>query len=345
MGEESEPPAERPDDPSDGAGAMSLLRNLSQEKIVLLIAVLLFVSCSLFLGGFFTVGNLITIVRSVSVLGILAIGMGIVVIGRGIDLSMIAVMALSVAWFLELLNQSVPLLPALGMAVAAVVAVGLINGFLIAYAEVPAIFATLATGAFVFGFGRSQLISQDAVFIPPAQQGLSALGQLRIAGVPVEIFFFAAAAFAAFLVLRFTKYGRFIYYMGDNFAAARNTGMPVRPMIVAKYVVSALIAFFAGLITAGNLLSINTRVVNSTLLYDVILVVVIGGIGLSGGKGGIRNVIVGALLIGIMLNAMTIIDIPTIYQNLIKSTILLVAIMIDSVINPRDEQTAQQGDI
>jgi len=72
---------------------------------------------------------------------------------------------------------------------------------------------------------------------------------------------------------------------------------------------------------------------------------VIGGIGLSGGRGGVRNVIVGALLIGIMLNAMTILDIPNIYQNLIKSTILLVAIIIDSILNPRDEQTAQQGDI
>jgi len=73
--------------------------------------------------------------------------------------------------------------------------------------------------------------------------------------------------------------------------------------------------------------------------------VVTGGIGLSGGRGGVRNVIVGALLIGIMLNAMTILDIPNIYQNLIKSTILLVAIIIDSILNPRDEQTAQQGDI
>jgi len=324
---------------------MSRVRGLSQEKIVLLIAVALFVLCSILLRGFFSPSNLITIVRSISVLGILAIGMGIVIIGRGIDLSMVAVMALSVAWFLQLLNDQMAMLPALALTVGAVILVGLVNGFLVAYADVPAIFATLATGAFVFGFGRSQLISQDAVFIPPDRQALTALGQLRVAGVPVEIFFFAIAAFLGFLVLRFTKYGRFIYFMGDNFTAARNTGMPVRPMILAKYVASALIAFFAGLITAANLASINTRVVNSTLLYDVILVVVIGGIGLSGGKGGIRNVIVGALLIGIMLNAMTIIDIPTIYQNLIKSTILLAAILIDSFINPRDEQTAQQGDI
>jgi ribose transport system permease protein len=89
----------------------------------------------------------------------------------------------------------------------------------------------------------------------------------------------------------------------------------------------------------------NTRVVNSTLIYDVILVVVLGGIGLSGGKGGMRNVIVGTLLIGILLNGMTIMDLQYTLQNLIKSVILLIAIVVDSILNPRDEQTAQQGDI
>ena len=116
-------------------------------------------------------------------------------------------------------------------------------------------------------------------------------------------------------------------------------------MMLLRYVMSSLIAFAAGILSAASLLSMNTRVVNSTLLYDIILIVVIGGIGLSGGKGGMRNVIVGALLIGIMQNAMTILDISNIYQNLIKAVILLIAIVVDSLLNPRDEQTAQQGDI
>ena len=89
----------------------------------------------------------------------------------------------------------------------------------------------------------------------------------------------------------------------------------------------------------------NTRIVNSTLIYDVILVVVLGGIGLSGGKGGVRNVIVGTLLIGILLNGMTIMDVQYTVQNVVKSSILLAALIFDSLLNPRDEQTAQQGDI
>jgi ribose transport system permease protein len=91
----------------------------------------------------------------------------------------------------------------------------------------------------------------------------------------------------------------------------------------------------------------STRVYNSTMIYDVLLVVVLGGISLSGGRGGVRNVLVGTLLVGVLLNGMTILDITYTTQNLVKSLILLLAITVDSFINPRDEQTSQQsqGDI
>ncbi|RFB88730.1 ABC transporter permease [Rhizobium leguminosarum bv. trifolii] len=319
-------------------------RSLNQERIVLVVAVLIFIAASIGLPGFFTADNIIAIVRSVSVLGILALGMAIVIIGRGIDLSAVAVMAMSVAWYLQLLGSGTSDGVALGMVLAGVLAIGLLNGFLVAYADVPAIFVTLASGSFVFGAVRSQLITQDAVPVPPGHW-IELFGGLRFFKVPVEVFIFAALAFATFLFLRYTKWGRYVYFAGDNPIAARNIGIPVRPMLVLRYVISGLIAFSAGLLTAASLHSINTRIVNSTLLYDIVLVAVIGGIGLAGGKGSVRNVLFGAALIGIMLNAMTIIDIPLIYQNLIKSTILLAAIIVDGVINPRDEQTAQQGDI
>jgi ribose transport system permease protein len=316
----------------------------SQERIVLGLALAVFLASGLLLPGFLKPENLISVVRSVSVLGLLAVGMAIVIIGRGIDLAAVAIMAMSSAWYLQMLNDGWSEAAALTIAVAAVVAIGLVNGFLIAYADVPAIFATLASGSFVFGFVRSQLIAQDAIPVPPGHW-LEALGSARLFSIPAEVFVFGGACFVAYLFLRYTKWGRYVYYMGDNLTAARNTGIPVRPMNMLRYVISALIALAAGLLTASSLHSMNTRIVNSTLLYDIILVVVIGGIGLSGGKGGMRNVIGGAVLIGIMLNAMTILDIPNIYQNLIKSTILLVAIIVDSFLNPRDEQTAQQGDI
>lgn len=323
---------------------MGFLGSLNQERIVFAIAVAIFVVAALTLPGFFTPDNLVAIVRSVSVLGILALGMAVIVIGRGIDLSMVAVMAMSVAWYLQMLGNGMSDGAALGLALAGVVAIGLANGFLVAYAEVPAIFVTLASASFVYGLVRSQLIGSDAVPVPPGHW-VAELGALRLADMPLEVFVFAGLALAAFVFLRFTKWGRYVYYAGDNPAAARNVGMPVRPMLVLRYVISSLVAFAAGLLTAGSLQSMNTRVVNSTQLYDIVLVTVIGGIGLAGGKGGVRNVLIGAALIGILLNAMTILDIPLLYQNLIKSAILLAAIIFDGVLNPRDEQTAQQGDI
>jgi ribose transport system permease protein len=99
------------------------------------------------------------------------------------------------------------------------------------------------------------------------------------------------------------------------------------------------------MITATAVASMDTNVANSSLIYDIILVVVLGGIGLSGGRGGIRNVIAGTLLIGILLNGMTIMNIQYQLQNVIRSLILLIAIVIDSLLNPRDEQIDQQGDI
>jgi len=327
-----------------GEDPWTFLRTLNQERIVLVVAVLIFGVAALGLPGFLTAANLIAIVRSIAVLGILALGMAVVIIGRGIDLSMVAVMAMSVAWYLQLLGDGMADQAALALVLGGVLAIGFMQGFLVAYADVPAIFVTLAGGSFVFGYVRSQLIPSDAVPVPDGHW-VEVMGGLRYLGVPIEVYIFAALSGAVFLFLRFTKWGRYVFYAGDNPVAARNIGIPVRPMLVLRYVLSALTAFAAGLLTAASLHSINTRVVNSTLLYDIVLVAVIGGIGLSGGKGGVRNVLVGAALIGLMLNAMTIMDIPLLYQNLIKSTILLFAIIVDGLLNPRDEQTAQQGDI
>jgi ribose transport system permease protein len=317
----------------------------SQERIVFAITVVLFVIFSATLDRFLTSANLLSLLQSVSVLGILGVGMAIVVIGRGIDLSIVATMAISVAWVLFMMNQGVSAPVAFALGIGFSLAIGVLNGVFIAYVEVPALFATLAIGAFVYGFGRSQLFDQDIIALPKSESWIAVVGRMHVGQIPLAVLFFAVICAVGFLLLRYTKVGRFFYLMGENYLAARITGIPTRPMIVIQYALSSLVAFIAGTVTMAEVTSMNTRVVNSTLIYDVILVVVVGGIGLSGGKGGIRNVIVGTLLIGILLNGMTILDIRYTLQNLIKSFILLAAILVDSMVNPRDEQTGQQGDI
>jgi ribose transport system permease protein len=204
---------------------------------------------------------------------------------------------------------------------------------------------TLGMAALVFGFVRWALVPLYVVYMPPSANVVAWIGGGFVWGAPTPILFFALIAFLGFLFLRFTKQGRFIYAIGDNFFAARISGAPVRQTIVLQYALSASIAYVAGMITATAVSSMNTAVSTSSLIYDVILVVVLGGIGLSGGRGGIRNVLVGTLLIGILLNGMTIMNIEYTLQNVIRSVILLAAIVLDSLINPRDEQTDQQGDI
>jgi ribose transport system permease protein len=222
---------------------------------------------------------------------------------------------------------------------------GLVNGWLIAYAEVPSLFTTLASGLFLAGLGQAALFKLDVVQWSPGMDGFERLGQGNLLGIPMPIVMFAIACAVVAFLLRRTRVGAYIYAIGDNPYAARVTGIPTRPMIVLQYVLAAVIGCSAGLILASSVNSMPTRIFNSTLIYDVILVVVLGGIGLSGGRGGVLNVIIGTLLIGTMLNGMTIMDVSYSGQNLVKGVVLLAAVIADSFLNPRNEETAQQGDI
>lgn len=317
----------------------------TQEMVVALAALILFVIFSITLDNFLSSSNLITLIRNVSVLGMLSLGMGLVVIGRGVDLSLVAIMAVSMTVTIVLANSGWAFPLALGAGLAFAIGVGAVTGYLVAYVEIPSIFATLAISAIVYGLGRGVIADLDVNNLPPDLGWFVWLGRGSFFGIPVAIWAFAAVALVLHLYLKKTGLGRFTYAIGDNLATARITGIPARPVIVLKYMLAAVTAFAAGAITAASVASMNMRIVNSTMIYDVLLVVVLGGIGLTGGRGGVRNVLVGTVLIGLLLNAMTILDITYTVQNLVKSAVLLAALVVDALLNPRDEQTSQQGDI
>ncbi|HTB37600.1 MAG TPA: ABC transporter permease [Reyranella sp.] len=318
---------------------------ITQQGIVFSIFVVLFAGFAVLLPGFLTTSNMLTLLQNVAVLGILGLAMAIVVIGRGIDLSLIAALAVPPGVVLQLVQDGHSLPYALLLAALLTLAFGLINGWLIAYAEVPSLFATLASGLFLAGLGQAALFKLDVVQWSPGLEGFERLGQGAMLGIPMPIVMFVGACIVVALFLRRTRLGAFIYAIGDNPFAARSSGIPTRPLIVLQYVLAALIGMLAGLVLAASVNSMPTRIYNSTLIYDVILVVVLGGIGLAGGRGGVLNVVIGTLLIGTMLNAMTIMDVSYSGQNLVKGIVLLIAVIADSFLNPRNEETAQQGDI
>lgn len=336
--------APTPFEPHDlSQGLRKLLK--SQEGIVLSLAVIAFVLFALLLPGFLSPGNLLVLVRSVSILGILALGMALVVIARGIDISMIATMVVSVSWAFVLTRSGYPLGGALLIGGLFALLVGIAIGLLIAFGDVPPIFATLAAGSVIYGLGRTFFFQLEMQNVPPGNDWFSYIGQGRVLGIPTTVIAFGLLCLLFHLILSRTRFGWFTYSMGNNPNAAKITGVPYRPMVVAQYATSSVISYVAGLILASSAAAINARLFNSTMIYDILLVVVLGGIGLNGGHGSVRNVILGTIFVGILLNGMTIMNINFTIQNLVKGVVLLLAIVVDSLVNPRDEQTSQQGDI
>jgi len=342
MSESKDRNAQRAESLSAKARRMDLF---SQKTIVFVIFVVVFVGLSLFLPGFFTLSNLLALLQNVAILGILGLGMALIVIGRGIDISMIASLAVPPGVLLQLVQNGHSVPTAFLVALATAIAFGLVNGWLIAYAEIPSLFTTLASGLFLAGAGQVFFFQIDVVQWGSALGSLDWIGRGHLLGIPKPVVMFIVAGFLVTAFLRRTRLGTFVYAVGDNPSTARATGVPTRPVVVLQYLLASLIAAFAGLVMAASLESMPTRVFNSTLIYDVVLVVVLGGIGLSGGRGSVSNVVIGTLLIGTMLNGMTILDLSYSAQNLIKGMILLIAVVFDSIANPRNEETTQQGDI
>jgi len=254
-------------------------------------------------------------------------------------------MAVPTALTMSLVESGVGLPFAILVGVALAIAVGVMNGVLIAYAEIPALFVTLSMGLVLAGLGQVGILKADMVSWPQGMDSIRWLGGSNVLGVPSSVLVAAAMFLIVNWFLRKTKIGRFIYSIGDNPNAARTTGIAVRPIMVLQYVLAAFIAVLAGFVMASSNNLMDTRTYNLSLIYDIILVVVLGGIGLSGGRGGVWSVLVGTLLVGIVFNGMTILNFPLDIQDLFKGVILLIAITVDSLLNPRNEETAQQGDI
>jgi ribose transport system permease protein len=315
----------------------------SQEQIVLLITVVLLFVFGLTLNGFATWSNLLNLLRSISILGVLGLGMGLIVISRGIDLSEVAIMAGSWSIALIEIQNGMPVAMAIVVALVIALCIGVINGLMVAFVEAPALFVTLAAGFVIYGLAF-WFAPAWVVYAPKDAPALLFLGAGRIFGIPVPIFVFAAAALAMELFLSQTSIGRFIYAQGDNPEAARLAGIPLRPLIVLEYALVALLAWLAGFVWIGTTGSMQMAITQGTMIFDVVLVVVIGGISLIGGRGGVLSVVVGCVLIGTLLNAFTIMDVNSEVQNIIKGIVLLAAIVLDNWLHPRDEETARQGD-
>ncbi len=255
------------------------------EPIVMAVTLALIVLFSLTIPGFATLGNLSVVLSNSTSLVILSCGMAVVIISRGLDLSQVAAMVAAATTFSTLINAGLSGPPALVLAMIAMALIGFANGWLIAFVEIPAMLATLASAMLVTGLFRFAVLRGEYLLIlPKSNPAILFFSSSLLPGLTAPVALMIVTLIVTWLLLRYTTTGRIIYGMGDNFQAARLAGLPVRATTVFVYIYSALAALFAGLVIAAASGTVDFRIVtNGSLLFEIILVVVLGGIPLEAG--------------------------------------------------------------
>ncbi|UCR87820.1 ABC transporter permease [Mycetocola spongiae] len=309
--------------------------------IALLVIIIIFSSLS---PNFFTADNLVVMTRHVAVNAILAIGMLMVILNAGIDLSVGSTVALSgvVAGYL-LQGVNLPFWEAVAypavwvvviISIAIGAAVGYVNGILVSRFKVAPFVATL--GMMYVVRGIALLITNGLTF--PKLGGSESLGNTgfdwvgfnTVLMVPVGVIVMIIIAGGSSFVLNKTAFGRWLYASGGNERAAELSGIPVKRVKISVYVISGAFAAIAGLILTSELTSATPQAGNSYEL-TAIAAVVIGGASLMGGKGTIRGTLLGAFVIGFLSDGLVIIGISEYWQMVFKGAVIILAVMLNAV--------------
>ncbi|AHF90489.1 sugar ABC transporter permease [Opitutaceae bacterium TAV5] len=283
---------------------------------------------------FLTTKNILNVLRQTSINGILAMGMTLVVLTKGIDLSVGSVLALAgiVAASLSTGDNPQPALVAVSAGIGVGLACGLVNGLVVARLAVPPFVATL--GMLSVARGLTYIYS-DGMPIGNLSSPFLALGQERIFGVPVPVYIFALVFVCLWVLLNKTTFGRYIYAVGGNEKSARTAGIGTRKIIVSVYALAGLLAGLSGLVlTARTTAGLPQAGMSYEL--DAIAAVVIGGTSLNGGVGTVRGTLFGALIIGVINNGLDLMGVSSFYQQVVKGCIIVCAVLLDPARRTRD---------
>ena len=279
---------------------------------------------------FFDDRNAFNIGRAVSITGIAAAFATLLMISGGLDLSIGAIMnasGLSAAVIMAQPGNSIVV--AFGVALGISTLIGFGNGLIVTRIGVNPIIATIGMQFIVRGMTLAtrsgSALVRDPTFLEIGQ-GELVLGSLEI---PVPVILMLTTMFLCYLVLRFTQFGKYIYAIGDNASACRRAGINVGRMRIALYTISGLGAGFAGLVLAGLTGAGIPYAAGSEL--SVISAVILGGVSLSGGIGLIQGTLLGVLLVGVLKNGMTLLNINANYQMVVEGSVLMIAVSLDQL--------------
>jgi ribose/xylose/arabinose/galactoside ABC-type transport system permease subunit len=275
---------------------------------------------------FFLPKNMLNIGQSISIRGIIAIGLTAVLITGGLDLSIAAVAAVAGMVAAAILKANGSGTQAVLIALAAAAGLGAINGVVIVRFRINPIIATLGTLllfrglAYVVSNGENIVIGTNA---------WSYLGRGYFLGIPVSLILFLVLIFLAWLFMKHTILGNYLYAIGGNSTACRNAGIPVDLIRFGTYVVTAMLSGTAGLILMSQAGTSMPIALNGAEL-DIITAVLLGGIGLAGGRGTMIGTLLGIVIIGVVNNGLILSGVQIYWQMVARGLILIIAVTLDS---------------
>jgi ribose/xylose/arabinose/galactoside ABC-type transport system permease subunit len=302
-----------------------MLRPSLQRLGIVLALLVIGTVLSMLTPSFLTVGNLINVVRQISINGILAVGVTFVLLTGGVDLSLGSVVALTgvVAALFAHPGEYPVVVPVL-VGVLAGAACGSVNGTIIAWGKVAPFIATL--GMMTIARGLALLLSGGRP-VSNMSPAMTRIGGEWL-GIPIPVLILGAVACASWLFLTNTRLGRHIYAVGGNEQAARAAGISVNRVKWFTYTLCGALAGLAGVVLAART---TTGQPNAGIAYelDAIAAVVIGGTSLSGGVGGVGGTLLGALLMGVIGNGLDLLNVSSYYQQIVKGFIIVGAVLLD----------------
>lgn len=310
-------------------------RLASQTFWVFVAVILACVILSFVTDSFATPKNLYNITRNVTFVAIIALGMTMVIISGGIDLSVGSVLCLCSMVLAIVMHAGYSIEIGILTALLTALAVGAFNGWLIAYLGFPPFVVTL--GMLSIARSLAMVVSGNAVvfqFGPDHDKLLALGGGAWVFGIANPVIYMIILALLTGFVLRWTKFGRYVFAIGGNEQAAILTGVPVRPIKVIVYMISALAAGLAGVIQTGWLGAVTTNI-GSGMELQVIAAAVIGGANLAGGVGTAIGAVIGAALIEVIRNSLGLLGISAFWQGCFIGGAILVAVLFDRIRNLR----------
>jgi ribose transport system permease protein len=296
----------------------------------LLTLVCMVIFFSLVTDVFLTIPNLQNIVTQIAPIAVAATGVTFVLLCAEIDLSIASVATFTgvvAAWFfvgdtVALGNWGIP------AALLVAAAIGLLNGYLVAYIGIPSFMMTLAMLTIARGLSIFVSEGKPIFEVPPVLKALGSVSS-QVFGIPVIGLFALAVVILGDFILSYTKFGRYVYMTGANREAAEMSGVNTRQVVMMSLVISAITAGMTGLLFIGRLSSANPSA-GDDILIQTIAAVVLGGTSLFGGEGGMRNTILGLLIYGVLSNGLNLLpNIPITFKLALQGIVLLAALLLN----------------